>query len=327
MTTNPAAGWYADPNDSSGLRYWDGTTWTEHTHRADAAPAAAAAPSYDAGAVPSYDSSAAAVPPYDAGAGAVSPAGYAAPGQVEAAPAQAYGSYTQASGIIGESPKKGLGRGAITAIVAGGIAVLAAIIIVIVLVINATSTEEPVADGDPVIPSGWETTDSPSGSISYAHPADLSDGNEFVDLEMLEDELASSLATDLPGASAEVSGMWVDVSTTTTGGSSIILMTMENGVNANLLGVELNAFAESSSAGATDVQIGKSVKLNTAVGYNAASLDYSSSNLGTTMYATVAAATSGDTAVFVFNTSPVDAATAAALNKQVVDSLVINDTP
>jgi hypothetical protein len=25
------AGWYADPNDPTGLRYWDGSTWTEHT--------------------------------------------------------------------------------------------------------------------------------------------------------------------------------------------------------------------------------------------------------------------------------------------------------
>jgi hypothetical protein len=30
MTDLPPAGWYADPEDPSQQRYWDGTTWTEH---------------------------------------------------------------------------------------------------------------------------------------------------------------------------------------------------------------------------------------------------------------------------------------------------------
>ena len=29
---SPAAGWYADPYDSSTLRWWNGTGWTEHLH-------------------------------------------------------------------------------------------------------------------------------------------------------------------------------------------------------------------------------------------------------------------------------------------------------
>jgi hypothetical protein len=28
----PAPGWYADPTGGSRLRYWDGQSWTEHTH-------------------------------------------------------------------------------------------------------------------------------------------------------------------------------------------------------------------------------------------------------------------------------------------------------
>lgn len=30
MTSGPPAAWYADPGGSGGLRYWDGTAWTEH---------------------------------------------------------------------------------------------------------------------------------------------------------------------------------------------------------------------------------------------------------------------------------------------------------
>ena len=30
----PEAGWYQDPHNPNQQRYWDGQTWTEHTHDA-----------------------------------------------------------------------------------------------------------------------------------------------------------------------------------------------------------------------------------------------------------------------------------------------------
>lgn len=40
MTTPPLpAGWYPDPEQHNGLRYWDGVTWTEHRAPAQSAPA------------------------------------------------------------------------------------------------------------------------------------------------------------------------------------------------------------------------------------------------------------------------------------------------
>jgi hypothetical protein len=41
-----SAGWYADPADASRLRWYDGTTWTEHVHASDAAAAVASATTY-----------------------------------------------------------------------------------------------------------------------------------------------------------------------------------------------------------------------------------------------------------------------------------------
>lgn len=47
----PAPGWYADPaSPDAALRYWDGATWTEHTHPLEAAGSAGSAAAADAGA-------------------------------------------------------------------------------------------------------------------------------------------------------------------------------------------------------------------------------------------------------------------------------------
>src|SRR5665811_878864 len=48
----PAA-WYPDPSATGVLRWWDGHTWTEHTHVSNPEPAAAVDPPSPASAAPS----------------------------------------------------------------------------------------------------------------------------------------------------------------------------------------------------------------------------------------------------------------------------------
>lgn len=40
----PEPGWYVDPADAQGVRYWDGVGWTEHTRHAPTAPVAGDGP-------------------------------------------------------------------------------------------------------------------------------------------------------------------------------------------------------------------------------------------------------------------------------------------
>lgn len=42
-TTLVAPGWYSDPYDAAGMRYWDGANWTAHTSAAPWGPSAAQA--------------------------------------------------------------------------------------------------------------------------------------------------------------------------------------------------------------------------------------------------------------------------------------------
>jgi hypothetical protein len=66
----PPAGWYADPGGSGGLRYWDGSSWTQHV-TAPAAPRPVAAPTaparYDYGPSPMATGVPATVAPVPAG--------------------------------------------------------------------------------------------------------------------------------------------------------------------------------------------------------------------------------------------------------------------
>ena len=56
-SSTPAAGWYPDPQ-GQGLRWWDGSAWTEHTH--EETPAAGGSPAASTGASPASTTPAAA---------------------------------------------------------------------------------------------------------------------------------------------------------------------------------------------------------------------------------------------------------------------------
>lgn len=329
MTTNPPAGWYADPHDASGLRYWDGASWTSHTHRTDAAPAESAP--NDATAAPAAvpvvaDPTAhSEQPPVQPSAdGAAFGSQYAAPGAV---PAQSFGSYEPGTPPVGSEPKQGMGKGARIGIIAAIVVFLILVGGGIVLALSLSSDDgasaPEAATGAPTIPSGWEIVESPSGAITYAHPTDFTDGGEFIDLEQLDTRLSASL----PGTSSEVSGMWVDVSNTLTAGSTIMLMTTSGAVDSGNLDAELEAFAKASTVGADGMELGATRTFTTAVGYSATSLEYTATAYEIDSFATVIAVPNGDTTSFVFATATLDGASSAQLANDVANSLVINHAP
>lgn len=81
------AGWYPDPEDPAQLRYWDGTTWTDHRHPVEPAAAAPAAEAPQYAFTPTPSAPPAAPPVSGTAPGyPVAPAYGAAPGY--AAPAQ-----------------------------------------------------------------------------------------------------------------------------------------------------------------------------------------------------------------------------------------------
>jgi uncharacterized membrane protein YhaH (DUF805 family) len=51
--SSPQAGWYQDPQDPQGLRYWDGVQWTSQTHKPNQ-PAAPVLGSYQSPTPPPY---------------------------------------------------------------------------------------------------------------------------------------------------------------------------------------------------------------------------------------------------------------------------------
>ena len=80
MSNSPAAGWYADPNGGSGLRYWNGGVWTDATHPA---PVDAGHPA----STPGYPASSPGYPASTPGYPASNPGYPATPGNA-AAPSQ-----------------------------------------------------------------------------------------------------------------------------------------------------------------------------------------------------------------------------------------------
>ena len=72
--STPAAGWYADPSGTGGMRWWDGTAWTENVTpptppAPPAAPVAPEPPAAPQAAVAAYPPAAAPAPAYAAAPG------------------------------------------------------------------------------------------------------------------------------------------------------------------------------------------------------------------------------------------------------------------
>ncbi|MCB2413235.1 DUF2510 domain-containing protein [Demequina sp. TTPB684] len=202
------AGWYDDPSQSGQLRYWDGQRWTEHTHvtsapapvtqaeqapaqTVDQAPAAttergaqASASSADQGFATPAAASYAPQPAdsYDPQANA-SYSPQATPQSAGAAfsPAQqAYSpdSYSPDPYYLPDSaPKRGLGAGAIVAIVLGALLLLGLIGGGIVWAINNASSdqEETPADLEAILSPSPEQTESaePTDELGSAEHADI----------------------------------------------------------------------------------------------------------------------------------------------------------
>lgn len=287
MTIGPTAGWYTDPHDGTGVRYWDGVAWTEHTH-------------------------------------GNSPSGYQAPGHVGAYPSQAYGSQLGTTVPLNPPPKKRTRWGLIIGITVSGLFALAILLrIVLVGVAAIEQSKDPIADGDPVTPAGWTATESSSGAVGYSYPSEMSDAAEYMDLTALENQFVSQL----PGASSELSGMWVDATDRASAGTTIMVLTTDARVNKSDLSSELNGFEESAIAGGTSLKKGEVEEFNTSVGYRAATLDFEWSDATGHNYATIGMVVDGRNSVMVFTASTVDQALVAELDRRVVDSLVINHAP
>ncbi|WP_062209739.1 DUF2510 domain-containing protein [Demequina oxidasica] len=368
MTDSPVPGWYTDPQDATGLRYWDGAGWTEHTHSAADAAAATAA----ASAMPPATTQQSA--PQDSFAAPTAESGGYGDGVATsegAAPAVAYGSYGSSEHVaVGgtEESKGGLSKGALVGIIVGGAILIAAIIGAVLLFTKSGSddaaTTDPVASedsgsatedtatddapgtddttgddapagdetpagdvatgaGNAVVPDGWTAVTSESGAVTFAHSPDMSDASEFIDLGALNEQMSAAL----PGSTSEISGMWVDVTATDTSGSSVMVLATNSAVNSGNPSVELEAFAQSATGGAEDLVMSETRESVTAAGYDADTLDYSSTSLDVKGYSSVTIITNEDASLFVFASSTHDAEQAADLNQKTVDSVVINHAP
>ncbi|WP_061963405.1 DUF2510 domain-containing protein [Demequina aurantiaca] len=131
MTHMPVSGWYTDPFDVSGLRYWSGERWTTETRRS---------------------SGVASAPPLESElAVAVPPPGAPVPDHMSAPPPTSH------------SEKKGIGAGGII-----GILITVGVVIIAVIVVFAVLQNSSDDGGLDIKPSNIEL---PAGGGGDSSPA------------------------------------------------------------------------------------------------------------------------------------------------------------
>ncbi len=221
----PPADWYADPSDPAALRYWDGATWTSHTHpkTQPAAPVAQQPQPIQQASFQPAQQNAQGLDPI--GGRIVAPGfGHSmTPGMGSPA-----GPYSAPMTFAPERSRRGLwvGLG-----IAGSLIVLVVVLVVIVILpkfapLSTNYSGAPVTSSD-IASAGNAMVISPSEAVAVEIPTHWRDVNSYMDLE--------SDFAELP-AGATVVGAWFTKAPTSAGTPPQLIIAMEVAPSASGLG-------------------------------------------------------------------------------------------